>query len=216
MDAVIFDFDGVIADTDSFYIKYLKNYFAKLGVIVGDEDIVHLTGFTFSKRLDYINEKYGTNVTKEDFKEDTYEKMNQEMRGKVEIKEGLLDLLQEIKENNIKIGIASSNSTKNILFYLEKFGIRDLFSEIVAIEDIEHVKPAPEVYEKAVQYLNKKPGKCVAIEDTSVGIESAFKAGLKTVAIPNKFTLSHDFSKADLIVKSFNELSFEKLEDLVK
>ena len=216
MDAVIFDFDGIIADTDSFYIKYLKNYFAKLGVIVGDEDIVHLTGFTFSKRIDYINEKYGTTVTKEDFKEDTYEKMNQEMCEKVEIKEGLLELLQEIKENNIKLGIASSNSTKNILFYLEKFGIRDLFSEIVAIEDTEHAKPAPDAYEKAVRYLNKKPGKCVAIEDTSVGIESAFQAGLKTVAIPNKFTMSHDFSKADLIVNSFKELSFEKLEDLVK
>ena len=64
--------------------------------------------------------------------------------------------------------------------------------------------------------MDKKPGKCVAIEDTVIGIKSAKNAGLKAIAIPNKFTLSHDFSNADLIVNSFKELSFEKLEDLVK
>lgn len=216
MDAVIFDFDGIIADTDGFYLKYLKNYFSKLGVTVNDEDILHLIGETFKGRIKYINEKYGTKVTPEDFKEDTYETMNQEMEEKVELKEGFLDFLNKLKDDNIVVGLASSNSTKNILFYLDKFEIRDFFSEIVAIEDVDNIKPAPDPYEKAVRLLNKKLEKCIAIEDTAVGIESAFQAGLKTVAIPNKFTLDHDFSKADLIVKSFNELSIEKLEDLVK
>ena len=216
VDAVIFDFDGIIVNTDSFYIKYFKKYFHNLGVDVSDEDIFKLIGLTFSGKLDYVNKKYNTNVKKEDFEKDTSEEMTKEMRENVETKEGLPEFLNMLKENNIKLGVASSNSIKNILFYLEKFGIREFFSEIVAIEDIDNVKPAPDTYEKAVRFLNKKPGKCVAIEDTAVGIESAFQAGLKTVAIPNKFTLSHDFSKADLIVNGFKELSFEKLEDLVK
>ena len=205
MDAVIFDFDGVIADTDGFYLKHLKRYFAKLGVNVNDEDILHLVGETFQGRIKYINEKYGSKVTPDDFKKETYENMNDEMQEKVELKEGLLELLNELKENKTKLGIASSNSIKNILFYLDKFEIRDFFSEIIAIEDVENIKPAPDPYAKAVRLLNKKPEKCIAIEDTSLGIESAFQAGLKSVAIPNKFTMAHDFSNADLIINSFKE-----------
>lgn len=216
MDAVIFDFDGVIADTDEFYLKYLRDYYSKLGVILNDSDIMHVIGATFEERIDYLNEKYGTNVKKAEFTGASYEKMTIEMKKKVAPRKGFPEFLNKLRLNKTTLGVASSNSTENVTFYLRKFGIRDFFSEIVTLDDVDFAKPAPDVYLKAVSFLKKKPEKCIAIEDTYVGIESAKKAGLKAIAIPTQFTRNHDFSKADLVVDYYSDLTLKTLEGLVK
>ncbi len=215
LEALVLDFDGVIADTPAYYAKYMVKYFEELGVDLSEEDVSHLVGYTFSKKLGYINEKYGLNVGRKEFVEKTSGQMNAEMHHSIVCAPSLRQLLKQLKGEGIPVGIASSNSLRNIDFYIAKFGIKNFFSGIVALENVENAKPAPDCYVGIASLLGVKPANCVAVEDTSIGVESAVSAGLKCIALPNKFTLNHDFSKSHFIAKDFSEITLEKIRSLV-
>lgn len=128
---------------------------------------------------------------------------------------GLESLLLELKSRGVPMAIASNNSRKNIDFFLARLGISGFFRKVVSFEDVKDWKPHPETYAVASQALGARPGNCVAIEDTVVGVESAKGAGLRCVALPNKFTSGHNFKVADLVANGFCDLSFGVLESLV-
>ncbi len=215
LEAVIFDFDGVLIDTPSYYFKHMRSYLGKLHPKVEDKDISDLVGYSFSDKLIFINNKYGLNVQKEEFVKQTEDAMKLEMSSMLSLDPALGALLAELRENNIKLAVASNNSRKNIDYFLSLIGIMDYFSTIVSYGDAKNPKPFPDVYLQALKRMRKKPGNCIAIEDTSVGLEAAKKAGLKCIAIPHKLTSYHDFAGAELVVNGFSDLSFAKLKGLV-
>lgn len=216
MDAVIFDFDGVIADSPHYYIKHMRKYFAALGIEILDRDILHLVGYPFSQKLQYMNKTYGLNVSRDEFIAKIYDDMNRDMHEKVKCPENLGSLLDQLAQKGVETSIASSNSLRNVMFYVEKFGLKEKFSHIVTLDHVGMPKPAPDAYIEVMKRLGKNPEKSVAIEDTVIGVESAKEAGLKAVAFPNEFTINHDFSRADMVIKNFGKLTVEKLEGLVK
>ncbi len=215
LEAVIFDFDGIIVDTPTYYFKHMREYFRKINVHVTDEDISGLVGLTFAKKLEHINKKYGVEIEREPFVSETSGAMMAEMEKSLLIDAHLDALLKELSKAKIVMAIASNNSAENIDFFLQRLGIAGHFSEIIAYADVGNHKPAPDTYQKAVECLGAMPQNCVAIEDTVVGVESAKSAGLKCVAMPNKFTTAHNFEGADFVIKSFAELDLKKLRELV-
>ncbi|MCR4336075.1 MAG: HAD family phosphatase [archaeon] len=216
LEAVIFDFDGVIIDSPPYYLKHMKKYLHALNTDITDEDINHLVGYPFTQKIQYLNKTYNLNLVREEFVEKTSEEMNKEMNRKIKCPANLKNLLNELQENGTELAIASSNSKNNVMFYLEKFNITEMFSHVVTLDQVGSPKPAPDTYIEVMKRVGKKPEKSVAIEDTIIGVEAAVEAGLKAVAKPNKFTLNHDFSRADLIIKNFEELTVKKLEDLIE
>ncbi len=216
LEVVVFDFDGVIVDTPAYYFKHMRNYFRRRRARISDEDIAHLIGHTFQKKLDFINAKYGLSVGRDEFIAEIGPSMNAEMEKLVKLDVDLYRLLKELEAGGVGVAIASNNSPETINFFLSKFGIRNFFKPILTIRDIKEPKPHPETYQKAVSFLGARPGNCVAIEDTVIGVESAKAAGLRCVAIPNKFTSAHNFSEADVVVKSFKGLGIGALQELVK
>ncbi len=216
LEAVIFDFDGVIVDTPTYYFKHMKEYFRKRSTGVTDEDIEHIIGHTFQKKLDFINAKYGLKVARDEFIAEIGPAMNAEMEKLVKLDIELHRLLAELRGGVIKTAIASNNSPETINFFLKKFGIGEFFSPIVTIRDIKAPKPNPETYAKALSILKANPKNCVAIEDTVIGVESAKGAGMRCIAIPNKFTLKHNFAQADMVIKSFHGIGVEALRGIVQ
>ncbi len=215
LEAVIFDFDGVIVDTPTYYFKHMREYFQKIGSGVSDEDIEHIIGHTFQKKLDFINAKYGLSVKRDEFIAEIGPSMNAEMEKLVKLDIELQRLLQELKAAGVRAAIASNNSPDTINLFLEKFGIREFFDPIVTIRDIREPKPDPETYKKALSLLCANPKNCIAIEDTVIGVESAKAAGMRCIAIPNQFTIKHNFSGAEMVIRGFSALNLKKLNGLV-
>jgi len=212
---VIFDFDGVLVDSPSYYFKHMKEHLHNLDRSVSDEDISHLVGMTFDKKLDYINRFYGLSIERDEFVEATSARMRLDMERKLLPDERLNIFLGELKGSGVELAIASNNVRKNIDFILGKLGLTGVFSSISSFDSSLRPKPAPDIYLKALGMLGKDADNCVAIEDTGIGVEAAKSAGLMVVAMPNRFTSLNDFTLADAVVSGFGELSSQRLAELV-
>ncbi len=214
--AVIFDFDGVLLDTSDQLYQGYKKVFTRLDI---------------DYKKEQFNENYGLK-TKEHFKkvlsENNIRISNEELNKLVEERDifyrgicnnlellpGARKLLYELKNKNIKLGVASSTSRGNLNFFLPKLGLQDYFDHILAGNEVTRGKPHPEIYLTICDHLNIKPSYCVGIEDTDKGINALKSANMKAVAVTLTNRKKYDFSKADLIVRSLEELNWSKIKAL--
>lgn len=126
-------------------------------------------------------------------------------------------LFQNKDALGIKLGLASSASKSEIFLNLKQIGLEQAFDLIISgADDLENYvdlegrnKPKPYIYLEASKKLNIPCNRCLVIEDSKAGVEAASKAGMITVAIPNKITAGQDFSKANMILDSISELSLQ-------
>ncbi len=208
--------DGVLTDTASTYFPFMRKYLHEHSIDITDEDVSLLVGFAFKEKTEFINKKYGLKIDYKDFVEKVSKKAREEFPKVLKPSDGVIDLIQDLKSNNIKIGLATSNAPQNMEVILNTIGLWSEFEVIVDGYMVKEHKPNPEVYLKTINLLGLKPRECIAVEDTVIGVQAAKNAGLKAIAFPSKFTQKHDFSQADLIIKSLTELNYKKLNDLIK
>lgn len=218
--AIIFDHDGVMVDTEPLqsraWIEILKTYSAKPRL--HENGLVHQVGITINENWDILKSTY--NLT-----EDT--DLLEEQRGQLYLDqlkrskpmpglETLLRILREEKQNgNLKTAIGSSSNREYIEIALRTFGFADDFDLIVSGKDVQHGKPAPDIYQKAAHDLGINPKNCLVLEDTPAGVTAAKSAGMKVIAIPNAYTAGNDFSNADKVVISLEQVDLELIQSLI-
>lgn len=132
----------------------------------------------------------------------------------LKIMPGLLHSLKLLKENKFKLAIASSGIREYIQIVLKKFNLTQYFDSVISGDDVKVGKPDPEIYITTCRELNLNPGECLVLEDATNGIESAKKAGCKCIAIRNLNTPPQNYSKADLVLNSLEELSLDVIHTL--
>ena len=201
--AVIFDRDGVIINTESVVIDSVKQAFEEQGFIVQQEDIPHIIGRSYDVYKHYFLEKW-------DFNLDEYRKLQNSIfyanLDKAEFFQGALDLIKNLHAKKVPIAVTTSAGKEGTVLILNNAGIAEMFDVIITKNDITHFKPHPEPYIKTSEKLGIEPRYCVAIEDTALGVESAKNAGMMCIAIPNEHTHDQDFSMADMVLQSANEV----------
>lgn len=213
--AVIFDMDGVLIDSEPLHFSAIKTVLSKYGINVGDEYLNNFVGdtnehlwtvakeeFGLTKTIDfYIEQQLKSTITC--LKEGDYNPIN-----------GILYLLQELQNNHIPIGIASSSPPIVISTIIEKIGIRSYINKWVSGNEVAESKPAPYIYLKAAAMFGLQPSECVAIEDSYYGVTAAKAAGLKCIGYKNSEAVEQDLSQADLIVDNIKKISLEKMKKL--
>lgn len=221
--AVIFDFDGVITDTDVLHFRAFNEILASYGI-------------KFTLR-DYYREWLGLNdldlfkmlVSKGQLKVDLQEidglikKKNHlfEELAKTEgrIIDGVRDFLELLRQNNIAIAIYSGSLLSEIELILEEGRLRDYFEQIVSAEQVKVGKPDPEGFLLVLERLNQTrddavtADQCVVIEDAHWGIEAAKAARMHTVAITNSYD-ADQLTMADKTIEHLDELSISDLQEL--
>lgn len=204
INAVIFDMDGVIINSEPIQSKAFEQVIKDYGKKpqLQNNGLVQIPGLRSSENWDIIKKTHGIN-------EDTIILIEKRrlvyqtlLQSHLISMPGVLSFLTFLKKHNYKIALASSSANFNIDMVLSGLKITSFFQVIVSGENVKKSKPDPDIYLETAHQLNTPPKQCLVIEDTYAGVIAAKAAGMKVVAVPNKYTKKLDFSIADLIVKS--------------
>jgi beta-phosphoglucomutase len=210
--AVIFDLDGVITDTAEYHFQAWKALGEEVGVPFTREFNEELKGVS---RMDSLEKILALGDKLNDYTQEEKETMaarkNKHYVRLIEgispsdILPGIKDLINTIKANGLKLGLASVS--KNAFSVMDKLELTDQFDVIVNAVKIKKGKPNPEIFLTAAEMLGVEPNECLGIEDAAAGVDSIKGAGMFAVGIGNEETLK----KADLIYNNTSEVSFEDL-----
>jgi beta-phosphoglucomutase family hydrolase len=209
--AVIFDMDGVIAETEYVHIEAEKQTMLKYGIRISEDELHEYTGTTAKLMFTELIRKYGLNATFEEMfrvKEIILFKLLEEG---VQPTKGVVDLLLELRKRKVKLAVASSSHRKMIEYVLKRLEITDLFDSVVGAEDIKRSKPDPEIFQISAKRLKVKAEECLVVEDSKLGVEAAKRAGMKCLGYVNPSSGKQDLSKADLVTDDFRRLDVQKL-----
>ena len=215
MDAVIFDMDGVIVDSEIHW-KTTEGYFLQSLIptwSINDQD--KILGLGVYDLYALLASTYQLQKTKEQFLE-LYQEMANVIYGqKVSLIEGFTELLSALHANHIPVALASSSPGTWINIMLERFNLCESFQAIVSADELEgEGKPSPAIYLLTAKRLGVSPTRCIAIEDSKNGVLSAKNAGMYCIGFRNGFNDEQDLSRADMIIQHFAELDWQTLRQL--
>jgi putative hydrolase of the HAD superfamily len=209
--ALIFDFDGLILETEEPIYRSWMEVYEGHGVALPFELWVKTVGSSnqaFHPQL-YLEQRLGFALPKD--------VLDRRIARRVELvlaeplRPGVADLAKAARVSGIKVGVASSSSRDWVKGHLERLGISDLVDCLRCRDDVEHVKPDPDLYLASLECLGVAAADALAIEDSPNGITAAKSAGLRCVVVPNSITAGLDLSQADLRLTALADVTLPEL-----
>ena len=213
--AVIWDMDGIIADTAQYHHKGWQIVFRKRGTNYTEEDFRRNTG----KRSDTIvREVFGEKIPQNEITEIIQEKdetFRQLMGQKIKLFPGVLKLITSLKEHGFKIAIASSAPMENIQLITRSLKIDNHFDAIISGWEVTKGKPHPQTFLLAAEKLGVEAENCIVIEDAISGVAASKRAGMRCIAVTNT-TSREELREADLIIDTLEEITVADLNRLLE
>ena len=208
IEAVLFDMDGVIFDTERVYLEHWIKIFKKYGYEMKKEVYVSVMGRGRENVMKTFLEIYGENLPIEEMYKEKDKLLVQAIEdGQVPMKPGALEILNCLKENNFKIALATSAKRNRMMMQLKMGKIENEFDAIVCGDDITNSKPNPEIFLKAAQKLSVNPENCVVVEDSPSGIKAAYSAEMMGLHV-------EDLKEADEEMLKHCHKSFKNLFEI--
>ena len=211
--AVIWDMDGVIADSGPYHLAAWQEIFGQKVVKFTAADFKHSFGL---RNDDIIRNTLGKDISQAEVdaiageKEITFRRLAGD---KIKPIPGALELLRLLKDNGFSMAIASSTPAENIELVTGTLGIADSFQALVTGHDVTEGKPSPRVFLLAAQRLGVEPANCLVIEDAVAGVTAARRAGMACLAVTNTHS-RQKLSQADLVVDSLEKVTIDDIKGL--
>ena len=209
---LVFDFDGLILDTEGPEYAAWCEMFGEHGCELGIEDWA--AGIGTQRGFDpygHLEKSSGRQIVREELRPRVRRRLLELIAQEV-VKPGVAEYLEEASRLGLKVGLASSADREWVTGHLTRLQLLDRFQTIQCWAEGKRPKPAPDLYLAAVEALGLEPEEAIALEDSPNGLAAAKAAGLFCVAVPSGPTARLDFSAADVVVKS---LAAVRLEELV-
>ncbi|MCH1627637.1 HAD family hydrolase [Ferdinandcohnia quinoae] len=211
INAVIFDFDGLIFDTESHEYNVLNEIFqehgSELPLPVWGKVIGTQAGF---KPLLYLEEQLGEKLDQDMLEKLLNERFQERLKNEGPLP-GVVEYLKAAKESGLKIGLASSSTYEWVSSHLKNLCLFDYFECIRTSDDVEEVKPNPSLYLKAASCLGVEPEECLVFEDSANGALAAKRAGMYCVIVPNEVTKDLNFCEVDDRIDSMAVIELKQL-----
>jgi putative hydrolase of the HAD superfamily len=214
---IIFDFDGLICDTESTELHAWEKLYADYGVPFPFDEYQKTIGAVHNDEtpLWLLKETVGERFILAEAREKLHE--YHKKRNEIEpMRPGVLRYLEDAKKMDLRIGLASSSPLSWVGFHLDRLGIRKFFDCIRTFDDVHQTKPDPQLFLLTLECLSLTASKTIALEDSINGVLAAKSAGLITIAIPNAVTRRFTFDNADLTISSLEEMSLDDVIELIE
>ncbi len=185
--AVIFDMDGTLIDTEKYYRKFWRVALEEAGYTVTEEQILSLRSLGRPHAPRQLKAWFGENFDYDAIRERRKELMEaciQEVG--IVCKKGAVELLEFLKQQNITVAIATATDLERTHRYLEMAGLENYFHNIISATQVREGKPSPDIYLYACKQLGLPPGQCIAVEDSPNGVLSAYRAGCPVIMVPDQ------------------------------
>jgi HAD superfamily hydrolase (TIGR01509 family) len=214
IDAVVFDLDGVIVDSERVWDDVRQAYTRELGGTFTEAATRAMMGMSSPEWSRYMSESLGVPGTPEKINADIVERMLDRYSEEPPLIPGAVDAVR-LLASRWPLAIASSSNPELIEVVLRAAGIASLFRAAVSSEQVARGKPAPDVYLEAARRLGVDPGRCAAVEDSQAGIRSAKAAGMLVLAVPNPHFPpdGEALAQADVVLGSIAELRPETIAE---
>ncbi len=209
--AIVFDFDGVVLDTETPLYTSWEEMYSRYGVHLDLELFATYIGgadyFDFHANLE---ERTGLTFDRQTLMDERRALYQEHVAGNT-VLPGVRDYLTEARTCGFRIGLASNSDIGWVGSNLRELGLFEKFDVLKTRDDVVNVKPDPEIYQAALHDLKTDPSHAIAIEDSASGVAAATAAGLFTVAVPNPVTRYHNLDRADVILDSLAAASFSEV-----
>ena len=198
--AVIFDMDGVLVDSEPVHfrstVRVMRDQF---GIAFTEADNREFLGSTDRHMWEVLRQRHGLPLTVEELTRRRKEVYLRLLGEGLPWRDGIRPLIADLAAAGYRLAVASSGLRRIIEHVLDDGGVRCHFEAVVTADDIPTPKPAPDIYLEAARRLGLEPSQCVAVEDTDVGVRAAKTAGMYVIAFPTMTTAAMDFGVADLV-----------------
>ncbi|PZG12206.1 HAD family hydrolase [Nonomuraea aridisoli] len=213
MEAVFFDMDGLLVDSERVWLEIKTEVMERLGARWTPEHQAHLVGGSMERTVDYMLGVSGADVAPEDVRDWMVGGMVARLSQGVVVMPGAAELLDALRDEGVPVGLVTSSLKEIADAVLKGFG-RDRFDLVVTADDVTRTKPDPEPYLTAARRLGVEPAHCVVLEDSPNGVAAATAAGCAVVAVPN--LLPVEPAPGRLVVSSLEDVQVADLRALLR
>ncbi len=210
MQAVIFDMDGVIIDSEPVHQRLEIEMLEELGGSISTEEYLKFVGTTDDYMWSHFKEMYDLEPSVEDLIATKKQRFMEEIQ-QVPLVDHFLDVLKAFDEAGYRLALASSNNRKTVDHIVDQFSLGDYFDVTMSGEDITHGKPHPEIFLHTAEVMGIEPTECLVFEDAANGVAAAKEAGMQCVALDNPNSGVQDLSQADVVLDDFVNFNLDEL-----
>lgn len=212
MDAVFFDMDGLLVDSERVWLEIETGVMARLGAEWTPEHQTHLVGGSMESTIGYMLAVSGAGVAPETVREWMVTGMVARLTDGVDVMPGASELLDALRAEGVPVALVTSSLGEIADAVLKSVG-RDRFDAVVTADDVTRTKPDPEPYLTAAHLLGVEPVRCVVLEDSPNGVAAATAAGCAVVAVPSLLPIER--APGRRVVSSLTEIRVADLRTLV-
>jgi HAD superfamily hydrolase (TIGR01509 family) len=198
--AVIFDMDGTLLDTESVFKTIVFEVCTELGFEMTEAVHLSMVGGSHERTNQLLLEAYGVSFPYTLFDERCRTIMRERSHDGVPVKLGAREFVTELRERDIPVAVATSSRNPHAQHHLGAAGLLDLFETVVTRDDVINPKPHPEPYLTAARRLGVDPLTCLAVEDSHSGVRAAHAAGMQTIMVPDLVHPSDEIRKLGISV----------------
>ncbi len=206
LEAILFDLDGLMVDSEPHSIASWQAVLARRGVQFDQAALDWILGQRLTETAAYAIRLFHLPERPEALAREKSDYQIAHLNGQVTAMPGLIELLDWIDQSGLKKAVASSGLRRYIDAVLSATNLRERFSVVISADDVVNGKPAPDVFLAAAKALRVPPENCLVLEDAPLGVQAAKAAGMTCWAVPNAHSHTLDLSQADRIVPSLHDV----------
>jgi HAD superfamily hydrolase (TIGR01509 family) len=213
IEAVVFDLDGVLVDSEHVWDEVREDLARERGGHWHDRAQADMMGMSSAEWSRYMHDVIGLTDTPEAINDEVVRRLLTRYDEELPLVDGAVEAVRRLT-GSFRLGLASSSNRPVIDLVLERAGMAELFEATVSSEEVARGKPGPDVFLEAALRLGVEPARCAAVEDSGNGLRAAHAAGMRVIAIPNRrFPPAADaLALADVVLDSLGELSAPSID----